>query len=262
MEFLEPDWPAPARVRALTTTRAGGVSRGPYASLNLADHVGDEPSHVVRNRALLRERLGLPAEPRWLRQVHGCAVADIAIDAAARSETAAAGDAECTADAAIATRAGEVCAVMTADCLPLLLCDRQGTRVAAVHAGWRGLAAGVIEAAVGRLAGPQDELLCWLGPAIGPRAFEVGAEVREHFLAGDTAAAAAFAPAPAGKWRADLYALARQRLRGCGVHRVYGGSLCTHTDRRRFFSFRRDGVTGRMASLIWLVPQADRSSPS
>jgi len=273
MEILEPDWPAPARVRALTTTRLGGVSRGPYASLNLADHVGDEPSQVVRNRALLRECLGLPSEPRWLRQVHGCAVADIGalgppvagaaagtaaadISGAAAPAVAAADastGASCTADAAMATRAGEVCAVMTADCLPVLLCDRQGTRVAAVHAGWRGLAAGVVEAAVRRLAVPHDELLCWLGPAIGPRAFEVGPEVRALFLAGDASTASAFAPSPQGKWRADLYALARTRLRACGVRRVFGGGWCTHSDGRRFFSFRRDGVTGRMASLIWIL---------
>jgi YfiH family protein len=244
MGWIEPDWPAPAPVRALCTTRNGGVSRGSYASLNLADHVGDEPSRVEQNRALLRAHLGLPADPLWLRQVHGCSVVDVAGDPRG-----------CQADAAIALRPGEVCAVMTADCLPLLLCDRGGCRVAAVHAGWRGLAGGVIEAAVARLAAPPGDVLCWLGPAIGPQAFEVGAEVRAQFLAesGDDAEAA-FRSVQDGKWLADLYSLARMRLRRCGIHGVWGGGLCTYSDRERFFSYRRDGVTGRMASLIWIDP--------
>jgi len=243
IDWIEPDWPAPPRVRACCTTRSGGVSTGSFAGLNLADHVGDEPSAAARNRALLRARLALPAEPHWLRQVHGCAVADTAVDSRDRR-----------ADAVIAARSGAVCAVLTADCLPLLLCDEAGIRVAAVHAGWRGLAAGVIEATVARLEVPPRRLLCWLGPAIGPGAFEVGAEVRACFLAqGDTTGTqAAFVPAPSGRWLADLYALARERLRACGVARIQGGGLCTYTDPERFFSYRRDGVTGRMASLIWI----------
>jgi len=172
VDWIEPDWSAPTRVRALCTTRSGGVSAGPFAGLNLADHVGDEPSLVAQNCALLRKHFALPTEPHWLRQVHGCTVADAVRDPR-----------DCRADAVIATCPGEVCAVLTADCLPLLLCDEAGTRVAAVHAGWRGLAAGVIEAAVARLATPPREVLCWLGPAIGPEAFEVGAEVRARFLA-------------------------------------------------------------------------------
>jgi len=242
MDWIEPDWPAPAAVRALCTTRSGGVSRGSYASLNLADHVGDEPSRVEQNRALLRAHLGLPTDPLWLRQVHGCSVVDVAGDPRG-----------CQADAAIALRPGEVCAVMTADCLPLLLCDRGGYRVAAVHAGWRGLAEGVIEAAVSRLAVPTRDVLCWLGPAIGPQAFEVGADVRACFLAeGGDDAKASFRPVRDGKWLADLYSLARMRLHRCGVLEVWGGGLCTYSDRERFFSYRRDGVTGRMASLIWI----------
>jgi len=240
LELIAADWPAPARVRAYATTRIGGVSAAPYAGLNLAGHVGDDPAAVAANRRLLREALRLPAEPLWLEQVHGTAVVEAAQAAC-----------ECQADASIATRPGTVCVVMTADCLPLLLCDRAGTRVAAVHAGWRGLNAGVIEATVERLGVVPDSLLVWLGPAIGPAAFEVGDEVRSAFVAHDPAAAAAFKPSPGGRWLADLYALARQRLAGCGVTAVYGGGLCTYSDATRFYSYRRDGVTGRMASLVW-----------
>jgi YfiH family protein len=242
MSWIEPDWSAPPRVRSLCTTRGGGVSTGAFAGLNLADHVGDLPTCVERNRELLRERLRLPAEPLWLKQIHGCAVAD-----------ASAAPGSCEADAAIAYHPGKVCAVMTADCLPLLFCDRAGTRVAAVHAGWRGLAEGVIEVAVARIAVPPGDLLCWLGPAIGPDAFEVGAEVRTRLLElGGEETKAAFRPSPGGKWMADLYALATARLSALGVSRIWGGGLCTYSDPTRFFSYRRDGVTGRMASLIWI----------
>lgn len=245
MDWIEPDWPAPPLVRAACTTRRGGVSRGPYASWNLGDHVGDDPQAVAANRARLRERLGLPAEPRWLRQVHGCVVAESPV-----------GPDVCEADAAVAFGPGQVCAVLTADCLPLLFCDRAATRVAAVHAGWRGLAAGVIEAAVARLAVAPEELLCWLGPAIGRDAFEVGEEVRHAFNAqGPSGAEAAFRPSSGGRWLADLYALAELRLRALGVPRVWGGGLCTYTDAERFFSYRRDGTTGRMASLVWIEPR-------
>jgi YfiH family protein len=242
MERLDPDWPAPPQVKAVCTTRRGGVSEGPYADLNLGDHVGDDPSAVARNRSLLRESLGLPEEPRWLTQVHGCTVAS-AVEVRKG----------CEADAAVAIEAGYVCAVLTADCLPLLFCDRAGTRVAAVHAGWRGLVEGVVEAAVADLGVPGSELLCWLGPAIGPDAFEVGSEVRERFLkAGGVVAASAFRSRGNGKWLADIYELARQRLATLGVEAVSGGGLCTYSDPGSFFSYRRDGVTGRMASLIWL----------
>lgn len=217
---------------------------GPFASLNLGDHVGDDPDSVARNRARVLERLGLPAEPLWLSQVHGCEVA--------LAGTAPRG---CIADAAVARAPGQVCAVLTADCLPLLLCDRAGLSVAAVHAGWRGLAAGVVEQAVGALGADPGQVLAWLGPAIGPDAFEVGAEVRELFLAADPGAGEAFRPGPGGRWLADLGVLAARRLERIGVRAVFGGGLCTYSDPSRFFSYRRDGVTGRQASLIWLSPE-------
>ena len=244
MEWLEADWSAPPWVRAISTTRRGGTSRGPYAGLNLGDHVGDDATCVAANRERLRLGLGLPAAPHWLRQVHGCAVA-LAHEPAA----------DCEADAMVARGPGQVCAVLTADCLPILLCDRAGTRVAAVHAGWRGLAAGVIEAALARLGAPPESLLAWLGPAIGPGAFEVGAEVRACFLAGDGQAAAAFVPLGQGQWLADLPLLAHHRLAKLGVRDVRGAGLCTFQDAGRFYSYRRDGVTGRMASLVWIEPQ-------
>lgn len=245
MELIRPDWPAPERVRAVSTTREGGVSTGPYAALNLGDHVGDAPAAVARNRALLRAHLGLAVEPHWLRQVHGCEVV-----------AASAGCPGREADAALAEAPDAVCVVMTADCLPLLICDREGTRVAAVHAGWRGLLDGVVERAVAALGVAPETLLVWLGPAIGPDAFEVGAEVRERFVARDPEAWSAFRPRPDGRWLADLFQLARQRLSRLGVEQVYGGGDCTFSQPQRFFSYRRDGVTGRMASLIWLAPDA------
>ncbi|CAB1368807.1 peptidoglycan editing factor PgeF [Denitratisoma oestradiolicum] len=240
---LLPDWPAPARVRAAVTTRMGGVSRSPYDSLNLGNHVGDDPLAVAANRERLHRLLpDLPATPRWLAQVHGTRCI--------RAEEAQPG---AEADAAVTDRPGLVCAVLTADCLPLLLCDRAGTVVGVAHAGWRGLLAGVIESTVAALGRPGADMLAWLGPAIGPAAFEVGEEVRAAFLAHDPVAASAFRPAGDGKWLCDLYALARQRLAPLDVVWVGGGDLCTHSDSRHFYSFRRDGVTGRMASLIWLA---------
>jgi hypothetical protein len=239
-ESIVPAWPAPANVRAMTTTRRRGRSGGAFADFNLADHVGDDPAAVAANRARLR--LHLPAEPLWLRQVHGvrCVVA----------EAAAPG---IEADASVSFRPGTVCAVLTADCLPLLFCDVAGTVVAAAHAGWRGLAAGVIENTVAAMRRPGDELMAWLGPAIGPRAFEVGDEVRAAFLAHDAAAAAAFVPHGPGKWLCDLYRLARQRLEALGVRRIAGADFCTASDADRFYSYRRDGATGRMASVIWMA---------
>jgi hypothetical protein len=241
--WIVPDWPAPPKVRALITTRAGGASGGVYASLNLGLRSGDDAGDVARNRARLRQ--WLPAEPLWLRQVHGTTVAE-----ADRAE----GSPE--ADAALARRPGTVCAALTADCLPLLLCEEAGTAVAAVHAGWRGLCAGVIERVLEAMDKPANSLLAYLGPAIGPAAYEVGAEVREAFIAADTeegpGSAAAFTPGRPGKFHADLYALARLRLARRGVARVYGGGYCTYTERERFYSYRRDGATGRMASLIWI----------
>lgn len=241
--LLLPEWRAPAGVRAFTTTRVGGVSAAPFDSFNLATHVGDAPQAVAENRRRLRALL--PAEPLWLEQVHGCAVADAASTAPAP-----------VADAVIARAPGAVCAVMTADCLPVLLCDDEGSVVAAAHAGWRGLCEGVLEATVARMAVPAAGLQAWLGPAIGARAFEVGDEVRAAFLVRDGAAAQAFSAGPVpGKWFADLCLLARQRLAAAGVLRVSGGQWCTHADSARFYSFRRDGACGRMATLIWLAEQ-------
>lgn len=240
LPIIQPDWPAPANIRAFTTTRLGGVSRPPYHSLNLGDHVDDDPLAVAENRRRLIEELSLPTEPQWLSQVHGTYTADAA--------TAAPG---CEADASYTDQPGVVCAVLTADCLPLLLCDRTGQQVAAVHAGWRGLLNGVIESAVQSIYG-QSEVLAWLGPAIGPQAFEVGDEVRDAFLAVEKAASAAFRSSPNGRWLADIYALARLRLASLGVKAVYGGQHCTYSEPERFYSYRRDGQTGRMASLIWI----------
>jgi YfiH family protein len=259
VEAFKPQWPAPPRVAARQTLRGGGCSPAPWASLNLGDHVGDAPERVAANRARLRALL--PSEPRWLRQVHGVNV----VDAAASQDAP-------EADAAFTRQPGTVCAVMTADCLPVLFCDRAGSIVAAAHAGWRGLAAGVLEATVAAMATPPDQLLAWLGPAIGPRHFEVGGEVRAAFIERDPAAAAAFQPSEtavkvlrplperrqkagesADKWLANLYTLARQRLAAIGVSAIFGGEYCT-VGEERFFSYRRDGVTGRMATLIWLWP--------
>ena len=242
-DWIVPDWPAPASVRALITTRAGGASRGAYAGLNLGLKSGDDATDVACNRANLRQ--WLPAEPLWLRQVHGTAV--IEADVSAPNPEA---------DAALARRPGSVCAVLTADCLPLLLCDDKGATVAVVHAGWRGLCAGVIECALRAMARPPQALLAYLGPAIGPKAFEVGAEVRDAFIAADPEGGSEsdFTAGKPGKYYADLYALARRRLARSGVRRIYGGSYCTYTERERFYSYRRDGATGRMASLIWMEP--------
>jgi hypothetical protein len=236
---LQPDWPAPANVKSLQTTRQGGISAAPYASLNLGSHVGDNPLLVDRNRMLLAPLL--PSEPLWLNQVHGITVIDAAV-AGCLPE----------ADASFTTHRAAVCAVMTADCLPLLLCDDQGSVVAAAHAGWRGLCDGVIEATAGALPVPVSSLMAWLGPAIGPAAFEVGEEVRAAFVAHDAQAALAFIPGTGGKWMADIFLLARQRLRALGITRIYGGGMCTYSDAARFYSYRRDGVCGRMATLIWL----------
>lgn len=240
MNWITPAWPAPAPVRALVTTRAGGVSAGPYATLNLAAHVGDDPAAVAENRRRLRTHV--PTEPIWLAQVHG----DRIIDAASAAPGV-------EADGALARRREVVCAVLTADCLPVLLCDDAGRVVCAAHAGWRGLAGGVLEAAVREMGVAPAHLMAWLGPAIGPQAFEVGAEVRELFLAHAPEAAAAFVASGNGKWLADLYRLAGQRLKAAGVTRVFGGGHCTYREAEHFYSYRREKTTGRIASLIWLA---------
>src|SRR5579859_6684424 len=238
-EWIVPAWPAPAHVRALITTRNGGRSAGPYASMNLGLSVGDDPVIVESNRRLLKTFL--PAEPNWLNQVHGTRV----VKAESLAEPA-------EADASVATSPGCVSVVMVADCLPILITDRIGSIVAVAHAGWRGLAAGIIENTIRAIEARPEHLLAYLGPAIGPSAFEVGDEVRDAFTAVDRAAQAAFRPHQPGKWLADLFLLARQRLAKAGLVNIYGGGQCTYSDPARFFSHRRDKVSGRMAALIWI----------
>jgi YfiH family protein len=235
-----PDWPAPAGVRSWVTERAGGVSTGAYASLNLATHVGDAPGDVAENRMLLMAGIDLPSEPVWLEQVHGAAVLDLDVDPIT------------PADAAVTSRAGLVCTVLTADCLPVLLCDRAGGRIGIAHAGWRGLLNGVLAATVGAFGVRPRDLIAWLGPAIGPAAYEVGDDVRDAYVAQDPAVERFFAPNVRGRWQADLYGLARQSLNAAGVLAVAGGGFCTYNDSERFFSHRREAPCGRMATLIWL----------
>jgi YfiH family protein len=232
-----PGWPAPPHVRAWVTERGGGAR---YGTLNLALHVSDDADGVAANRRRLRTELALPAEPCWLEQVHGTRVVDLD-----REEPAA-------ADGAVTTHVGKVCAVLTADCLPVLFCDRAGTRVGVAHAGWRGLLDGVLPAAVAALRVPPAELIAWLGPAIGQAAYEVGAEVRDAFVARSPQAESRFARNARGRWQADLYGLARDALAAAGVAAIHGGGFCTFTEAERFFSHRREAPCGRMATLIWL----------
>jgi polyphenol oxidase len=248
--WFEPEWPVPKGVRALSTWRgdpggdstggAGGVSRAPYAGFNLGDHVGDDPLAVAENRRILVREAGLPAEPSWLAQVHGVTVADL-------DE----GDSHAIADAAMTRQAGKVCAILTADCLPIVFATDKGDMVAAAHAGWRGMAAGVIGATVRAMVAQPERLIAWLGPAIGPAHFEVGGEVRQAFLSADPGAGDAFKANAGGKFMADLAVLARRQLKDLGVNRVYGGGECTYARADRYFSHRRDGVTGRQATLVW-----------
>ena len=262
IRVLTPDWPAPPGVRAAFSLRQGGVSQGPWSALNLGVHVADDPAAVTENRRRLRQQLGLPAEPFWLSQVHGIAVANpdgapVAAGAVAGLEPVGSGPV--TADAAVTTQAGQVLAIQVADCLPVLFAARDGSAVAGAHAGWRGLAAGVLEATVAALAGrgvrPQ-QLLAWMGPAIGPECFEVGEEVRAAFVQGAPGAAAAFTPARPGHWLCDLRALAAQRLAAAGVGALYGVDRglewCTYSHPQQYFSHRRDGPCGRMAALVWM----------
>ncbi len=240
-QWLVPDWPAPRNVRAFVTTRAGGVSAGEYASMNLGASSGDEPSRVERNRQVVRELL--PTTPRWMVQVHGNQVADLDIFREADTPTA---------DGAVSSTPGRVATVLTADCMPLFVADMRGGRVGVVHAGWRGMASGVIENVVRSLGAPAANVTAWMGPAIGPSAFQVGPEVKEAFERFDPAAASAFVPDVPGKFMCDLYALARQRLARAGVREIHGGGYCTHGDATRFFSYRRAPKSGRMGAFIWL----------
>ena len=249
VNFIEPDWPAPKNVRALQTTRLGGVSVFPFESLNLGAHVEDSEVSVRENRKRLQKLL--PSAPLWLQQVHGTSLV-----------TEQMGQRCPEADGSITQKTNEVCTVMTADCLPVLLCDEAGTQVAAVHAGWRGLADGILEEAVGQFKCSPDSILAWLGPAIGPNAFEVGKSVYDAFCSQNLLASGCFVKqvnqpnqeyvGVLEKWHADIYALAKLRLNSIGLSQVYGGDFCTYTDEERFFSYRRDGKTGRMASCIWL----------
>ena len=247
VQILKPEWPAPPGVRAAFALRSGGVSAPPFDSLNLGAHVGDEAEAVAENRRRLRTQLRLPEEPAWMEQVHGIDVLDLdalALGGAARGIV--------TADAAHTRRAGRICTVQVADCLPVLLAARDGSAVAAAHAGWRGLAAGVLEATVQALAVEPGQLIGWLGPGIGAAHFEVGEDVRRAFVTHDAAAAAAaFTSNQRGRWQCNLAALARARLAALGVAAVFGGEWCTYADAARFFSYRRDGRCGRMAALIW-----------
>ncbi|HAU8267028.1 TPA: polyphenol oxidase [Kluyvera intermedia] len=241
-KLIVPDWPLPSGVAACSSTRIGGVSQPPYDSLNLGAHCGDDLLHVEENRKRMFAAGQLPSKPVWLEQVHGKDVLKLTGEPYASKR----------ADASYSNTPGTVCAVMTADCLPVLFCNRNGTEVAAAHAGWRGLCAGVLEETVACFADKPENILAWLGPAIGPDAFEVGPEVRDAFMAVEAIADRAFRPA-GEKYYADIYTLARQRLTSVGVTQVFGGDRCTFSQKGDFFSYRRDKNTGRMASFIWLI---------
>jgi len=244
LAFITPDWPVPPNVHAAFSLRLGGVSEAPFDSLNVGVHVGDDLAHVSENRHRIEAALALPAPPGWLTQVHGTNVLDADPDVDAAPEGA---------DAVVLRHPGAVAVIQVADCLPVLLAAADGRAVAAAHAGWRGLAAGVLEATVERLAAPAGSLMAWLGPAIGPAHFEVGDEVRAAFTQQDPGAAEAFAPNAHGRWQCDLVQLAHRRLRALGVRQIYGGSWCTFADPARFFSYRREGRCGRMGAFVWLT---------
>lgn len=245
VQWLPPRWTVPPRVRAAMTLRGGGTSAAPFDSLNLGTHVGDDPEAVARNRALLRTALDLPGEPRWLQQVHGAAV---------HVTGAAAGTAPPVADAVVCRDPGVVLAILVADCLPVLFADRAGNVIAAAHAGWRGLAAGVLEAAVQAMGVPPQTVTAWLGPAISQAHFEVGDEVLQAFAAADPGAPASFTRNDRGRWQCDLPRLARRRLEALGIAAISDCGLCTYARAEDCFSFRRDGRTGRLAALLWLAP--------
>lgn len=242
MEFIKPNWPAPKNIKAFTTTRNNGVSKAPYDTFNLGNHVNDEIENVLKNRQLLCENFKLPNEPAWLQQTHS----DIAVYIDENFKV-------CEADASFTDQKNQVCVVMTADCLPVLITNQQGSEVAAIHAGWQGLAKGVIEATIKKLKSDPNDLMAWLGPAIGPTVFEVGADVYELFVNHNVKAESGFTPFAKDKWLMDIYHLGRQRLNDVGVTQIYGGDHCTYSDPENFFSYRRDKITGRMASIIWIA---------
>ncbi|PWQ93776.1 peptidoglycan editing factor PgeF [Leucothrix arctica] len=240
--FIYPDWPAPDNIKAVMTTRHGGVSLPPFDGLNLGDHVDDDPEAVQTNRKQLAVDLSLPQQPAWLSQVHGINVASCS---SAKSTD--------VADAIVGKHQNDVCSIMTADCLPVLFCDKQGTVIAAAHAGWRGLASGVLEATIAEMTSKPQDILIWMGAAIGPDAFEVGSEVRDVFIAQHSESTEAFKAQASGKWLADIYKLALIRFKHSKipVENVYGGGRCTYSEDTEFYSYRRESRTGRMASLIW-----------
>lgn len=235
--WITPDWPAPANIHAATTLRTGGVSQGEFSSLNPASHVKDIRQHALENRRLIKQMLALPNEPTWLQQTHS--VRAICAEKSSNPE----------ADASYSIMINTVCVVLTADCLPILFCDQQGSIVAAIHGGWRGLLNGIIENTLVNM--PDSGLMAWLGPAIGAQCFEVGDDVRDAFIKKSTKFSSAFKNHTQGKYLADIYQIARIILNDAGVHQIYGGQYCTVTDKDRFFSYRRDGQTGRMATMIW-----------
>ncbi len=241
-KLIVPHWPLPEGVAACSSTRIGGVSQPPYDSLNLGAHCGDDLGDVEENRRLFYTAAALPSKPVWLEQVHGKDVLKLTGEPYLSKR----------ADASYSSTPGTVCAVMTADCLPVLFCNKAGTEVAAAHAGWRGLCEGVLEETVACFNDAPENIIAWLGPAIGPEAFEVGPEVREAFMAKDIQADNAFRPS-GEKYIADIYTLARQRLSAVGINHIYGGDRCTYSEAGDFFSYRRDRTTGRMASFIWLI---------
>ncbi|MDM8564410.1 peptidoglycan editing factor PgeF [Candidatus Halobeggiatoa sp. HSG11] len=237
-EFITPDWPAPPQVKAYTTTRKNGYSQPPYGSFNLATHVGDDIEAVTKNRNVLQKALAIPSKPIWLEQVHSNI-----------TTTAILSNINCKADASYTDKPEQVCVILTADCMPVLFCNKTGTKVAAIHAGWRGLANGILEEVLQYF---DSDVLVWLGPAIGPQAFEVGEDVYAAFTDFLPQASKAFTLTDNNHWLADLYLLARQRLAYQGITAVFGGKFCTYSEPERFYSYRRDKATGRMASLIWL----------
>jgi YfiH family protein len=243
MQYIVPSWPAPKNIQAYTTTRQGGYSFHPYASFNLAHHVGDEYLHVEKNRAMMAEILQLPSQPIWLQQVHGNEVLVAKHDNNYNNPLA---------DAVTTISPNIVCAIMTADCLPILICNKKGTTIAAIHGGWKSLLNGVIKNTLASMAEAPNDLIAWLGPAIGPEVYEVGIEVKEIFEQKNELFNAAFQPKANGKWLANLYQLATMQLNDLGIQAIYGGEFCTYNDRENFYSYRRDhGITGRMATLIW-----------
>ena len=239
--WLPADWPVPENIHAGSTTRSGGISKSPYDSLNLAAHVGDDVKNVLHNRQLLINKLNLPAEPAWLEQVHGCRIIDPA-DATKKGQ----------ADGAYTRCANHVCVVLTADCLPLLICDRGGHETAAIHIGWRGYAKNIIAFAIKAFSQHPRNLLAWIGPCISAGYYEVGAEVREACMINNRESSDAFTPSRKGHWFADIQLLVRLQLRNCGLDNIFGGEYCTYRDRELFYSYRRDGITGRIASMIWM----------